>query len=65
MRNIGIDQMENEGGVEEYGWKQVGGTESRHSGDCWEFSPDCQPSHLDGRKNTYNDIHAELSLLAR
>jgi len=37
MRNIGIDQMEDESGVEEYCRKQVGGTESWHSGDCWEF----------------------------
>lgn len=38
MRNVGVDQMEDEGGVQEDCGKQVGCTEVRHFRECWEPS---------------------------
>lgn len=36
MRNVGVDQMEDEGRVQEDCGKQVGCAEVRHFRECWE-----------------------------
>lgn len=38
MGDVGIDQMEDEGWIEEDSRQEVGGAEVWHFRDCWEFA---------------------------
>lgn len=64
MRDVGIDQMEDEGRVEEHSGEKVGCTEVRHFRDCWECSTVVRWRLRDESRGNYRDIQTDLSFLA-
>ena len=63
MRDVGVNQMEDEGRVQEDCGKQVGCTEVRHFRECWESSGKSQLELGGDRYSTYKDIQTDLSFV--